>query len=154
MPQMRRSTWRFLQTGWFWLLTATITAIAAATLAITVYNRAMLEKDVDHLFQTVLADGDLAAAYEHADARFRATVPWPDFQAFAANHPHWFERSQVQGVEVQWRRHEGGLYVVMRTQVRGEPVDFYCRPGERGDWKLVGIHPGLIAAAPRAVLLP
>jgi hypothetical protein len=150
---IRRSRWTFLKSGWLWIAVVLVAGLTAVTVAISLYNRAMLEKDVDHLYQTVLADGDLAAAYDHADPRFRAAVAWPDFQAVAANHPHWFDRSQLRGVEVLWRTHQGGLYVVMRTRAGGEAVDFYCRPGERGDWKLVGIGPGLSGAVPPNVLV-
>ncbi len=52
-------------------------AVAAAFLvgALAWYNRHMAKRDVDHLFRHVLAHGNVAVAYKHADPTFRAIYP-------------------------------------------------------------------------------
>src|ERR1700704_3635244 len=130
-----RNRFAFLRSGWFWILTCLCAGAVAVAGAISLYNRSMLERDVDHLFRHVLAEGNVATAYQHADANFRAMVQWPDFFAVAQDQPHWFERKHLHGVEVVWMMQGDNLYVVMKTRVDGSDVNFYCKPGERGNWR-------------------
>jgi hypothetical protein len=139
----------FWRSGWFWVLGFFVTGAIVFLGTVHLYNRWMLERDVDHLYRYVLAEGNAAAAYQHADATFRAMVPWPDFFAVAQDKPHWFERKHLHGVEVVWMMQGDNLYVVMKTRVDDADVDFYCRPAERGNWRLAGIAPGLTAALPK-----
>ena len=148
-PTITRPRRSILRSGWFWLIAVFLAGTAAFFAALGLYNRWMVERDVDHLFRHVLAQGDVAAAYKHADATFQAMFPWPDFLAVAQDKPHWFQRDKLEGVEVVWMAHGDSMYVVMRTRVDGAAVDFYCKPGERGNWRLAGIAPGLTAALPK-----
>jgi hypothetical protein len=117
------------------------------------YNRAMLAKDVDHLYEHVLARGNAEAAYQSADVDFRALYPREVFLDFARRHPNLFARDKLTGVEVQWRTYKNQLFVVITTRVdEGEEtveVQFYCRQGSRANSRLIGISPGLLAAVPR-----
>jgi hypothetical protein len=148
-PNITRSRVSLFRSGWFWLLAFFFAGVAVFLGAVHLYNRWMLERDVDHLYRYVLAEGNVAAAYQHADATFKAMVPWPDFFALAQDKPHWFERKHLHGVEVVWMMQGDNLYVVMKTRVDDADVDFYCRPAERGNWRLAGIVPGLTAALPK-----
>jgi len=148
-PNITRSRLSVFRSGWFWLLAFFFAGAAVFLGAVHLYNRWMLERDIDHLYRYVLAEGNVAAAYQHADATFKAMVPWPDFFALAQDKPHWFERKHLHGVEVVWMMQGDNLYVVMKTRVDDADVDFYCRPSERGNWRLAGIAPGLIAALPK-----
>jgi len=149
LPVIARTRFSVLRAGWFWLLAFFLAGAVVFLTAIHLYNRWMLERDVDHLFRHVLAEGNVATAYKHADATFQAMVPWPDFFTLAQDKPHWFQRDQLHGVEVVWMMQGENLYVVMKTQVDGADVDFYCKPGERGNWRLAGIAPGMTAALPK-----
>ncbi|GEM_PF-4291284 len=149
IPTIVRARRNLFFSGWLWLFVFLVAGAAGFVAAIHLYNRSMLERDVDHLYRHVLADGDVAVAYKHADATFQAMVPWPDYFAVTQDKPHWFQRDKLEGVEVVWMAQGDSLYVVMRTRVDGADVDFYCKPGERGNWRLAGIAPGLTAALPK-----
>ena len=149
IPTIVRARRSIFRSGWLWLFMFFVAGSAGFMGAIQLYNRSMVERDVDHLFRHVLAEGDAAVAYKHADATFQALVPWADFLALATDKPHWFQRDKLEGVEVVWMMQGDSLYVVMRTRVDGAAVDFYCKPGERGNWRLAGIAPGLTAALPK-----
>ncbi|MCI0381207.1 MAG: hypothetical protein L0215_26785 [Gemmataceae bacterium] len=113
------------------------------------YNRIMLDKDVDFLFQHVLAQGDAEVAYRHADVHFRALYPYRDFTDFVESNPSFFERDKVNGKTVEWLRDSGGMVVVLTALVDAAEVKYFCRPMERGEWRLVGIAPGLERAVPK-----
>lgn len=117
------------------------------------YKGYMLERNVDFLFDEVLASGNVEGAYQNGDPVFQAIYAREVFVKFAEHNPDLFRRPNVSALEVVWQKQRNDLYVVLRTQVQsgagGSAVEYYCRPADRNRWRLVGIVPGLDAAIPK-----
>lgn len=119
------------------------------------YNRFMMARNVEFLFQQVLGEGDLDAAYRNGDPSFQMVYSREAFRQVVCERPELLQRDRVVGREVVWRKGKNELYVVVKAEVDGaggnSPVDYYCRPAGVNQWRLVGIDPGLDAAIPKAL---
>ena len=119
---------------------------------LTWYNRAMLAQSADHLFEQVLAGGDIEAAWRQADPRFQAFYPRQVFRNFVRRRPTLFARDHLTAREILWRSANGELCVVVRVRVDEGPgpaeVRFYCSRSEHTGFRLLGIEPDLAAAVP------
>jgi hypothetical protein len=121
------------------------------------YKSFMLERNVDFLFTRVLGNGNIDKAFQNGDPVLQASYSREAFRAFAEENPHLFRRANVTAKEVVWRKRGNELFVILKAQVESEgrtfDVDYYCRPTEQQQWRLLGIVPGLNAAIPRNVEL-
>jgi hypothetical protein len=135
--------------AWIWSLVLVAGVLAAAFGGLALYNRAMLTRDIDRLFEEILANGDAAEAYRRADAALQRVYSPKEFVDVAAAQPGLFRRDSLSGVEVRWLKDTRDLYAMVRTRIVdiGE-VDFYCRNVGGEQWRLVGIAPVLPAAIP------
>jgi hypothetical protein len=119
---------------------------------LTLYNRAMLARSADLLFEQVLAGGDVETAWRQADPRLQAFYPREVFRDFARRRPALFTRDRLTAREILWRSAHGELCVVVRARVDESPgpaeVRFYCSRSEHTGFRLLGIEPDLTAAVP------
>jgi len=135
--------------AWIWTLVLIAGVLGAAFGGLALYNRAMLTRDVDRLFEDVLASGDANEAYRRADPALQRAYSPKEFLEVATAQPGLFKRDSLSGVEVRWLKDTRDLYAMIRARVVdvGE-VDFYCRNVGGEQWRLVGIAPVLPAAIP------
>src|SRR5215510_10305346 len=104
----------------WWLRLGLVIVLGLVVLIIPMvwYGNYTLQKDVDHLFKEALPEGELMAAYKHADPTFRAIYPWQAFEEFAAKNRAIFERDKVTGLSVIWWNNERDEFVVeVKTRV-------------------------------------
>jgi hypothetical protein len=135
--------------AWIWPLVIVAAVMAVAFGGLALYNRAMLARDVDRLFEDILASGDATEAYRRADAALQRAYSPKEFLAVAAAQPSLFRRDALSGVEVRWLKDTRDLYAMIRTRVLDVgDVDFYCRNVGGEQWRLVGIAPVLPMAIP------
>jgi hypothetical protein len=116
------------------------------------YKRFMFNKNLDQLFQQMLANGDPEAAYKRAHPQFQGLYPLAAYEEFVRHNPSVFIRDKLTVTDVQWLNGSGGLYVVLTAHVAGDrgakEVSYYGLAADSRTFRLVGISPGLDAALP------
>jgi hypothetical protein len=116
------------------------------------YKRFMLNKNLDQLYEQLLAENDPATAYRRAHPQLQGLYPQAAFEDFARRNRRFFMREKLTVTDVQWQSGSGGLYVVLtaRVAVDGgtEDVSYYGLAADSRTFRLVGISPGLDAALP------
>lgn len=120
------------------------------------YHDKSLREGADEVFRDGLASGNADTMYDNADEAFRLRYTRDVFLEFLARHPELLNRGQLAGTLVQRPLLDGRLYFVVRVKLDrgGAAVELaiYCKVGDDGVVRLLGISGGLDAAVPGALV--
>ncbi|MBL8795932.1 MAG: hypothetical protein JNM56_18670 [Planctomycetia bacterium] len=118
-------------------------------------HHSTLRAGTDEVFRTGLANGDGEAMYRNADEAFRLRYTLEQFLAFLKLYPELLQRDQLNGRMVQRTTLDGLIYLVVRVAIdrgwAGLEMAIYCRTGDDGVVRLLGISNGCDGAVPASL---
>lgn len=116
------------------------------------HHSSNLRAGTDEVFRDGLANGNAQAMYDNADEAFRLRYTRDVFLEFLARHPELLNRELLDGTLVQRPLLDGRLFFVVRVKLdrggAGFEVALYCKVGDDGVVRLLGISGGLDGAVP------